>query len=276
MFWEGSILEQNCLGVKFWFVSFFTLPLGPLEAEIYVFTDGLSENDWKSINKRDHKFCSSALIFAGTANFFFPTWKGVPRGLGVWVLPLRRELSSSSSLKARSHLKHRHPICPPADCQDENWTFYNLAVSTTSIPSSSSSIPSSQSYSSSSSAEIFGSRLRGWGSERRSGRWGWWWLTTGRELQPVSCLIPPRACWGRNGQPWLGWCEEAQDGGLWPSSPVLGGRVGSFDGVADACCEPADTLLGMLSRLWSPEGKFILTCWQFVCYEITSKIGRLL
>ena len=27
------------------------------------------------VYKQKDKFCSSALIFAGTANFFFPTWK---------------------------------------------------------------------------------------------------------------------------------------------------------------------------------------------------------
>ena len=43
-----------------------------------MFSDGMSENDRKSINERVHKFYSSGLIFAGTVNFFFPTWKGVP------------------------------------------------------------------------------------------------------------------------------------------------------------------------------------------------------
>ena len=56
----------------------FTLSIGPLEANIYVFSGGLSENDWKSENERVHKFYSSGLIFAGTVNFFFPTWKVVP------------------------------------------------------------------------------------------------------------------------------------------------------------------------------------------------------
>ena len=55
----------------------FTLSLGPLKAEIHAFSDGLSENDWKSQNERVHKFCSSALVFAGTAILFFPTWKNV-------------------------------------------------------------------------------------------------------------------------------------------------------------------------------------------------------
>ena len=49
----------------------FTLSLGPLKAEIHAFSDGLSENDWKSQNERVHKFCSSALVFAGTAILFF-------------------------------------------------------------------------------------------------------------------------------------------------------------------------------------------------------------
>ena len=39
----------------------------------------MSEWKWpKEWNERVHKFCSSVLIFAGTANFFFPTWRGVP------------------------------------------------------------------------------------------------------------------------------------------------------------------------------------------------------
>ena len=42
------------------------------------FSGGLSENECKYLNERDHKICSSALVFAGTANFFFPTWKVVP------------------------------------------------------------------------------------------------------------------------------------------------------------------------------------------------------
>ena len=37
-----------------------------------------SEWKWmKEWNERVHKFCSSVLIFAGTANFFFPTFGGV-------------------------------------------------------------------------------------------------------------------------------------------------------------------------------------------------------
>ena len=37
-----------------------------------------SEWKWmKEWNERVHKFCSSVLFFAGTANFFFPTWRGV-------------------------------------------------------------------------------------------------------------------------------------------------------------------------------------------------------
>ena len=51
----------------------FTLSLGPLKAEIHAFSDGLSENEWKSQNERVHKFYSSALVFAGTVNFFFST-----------------------------------------------------------------------------------------------------------------------------------------------------------------------------------------------------------
>ena len=59
---------------------FFTLSLGPLEAEIHVVSDGLSENDRKSQHERVHKFCSSALVFAGTAIFFFYMEK-CPRGI---------------------------------------------------------------------------------------------------------------------------------------------------------------------------------------------------
>ena len=57
---------------------FFTLSLEPLEAEIQVFSGGLSENDRKSINERDHKFYCIPVIFECAVNFFFPTWKGVP------------------------------------------------------------------------------------------------------------------------------------------------------------------------------------------------------
>ena len=56
----------------------FTLSLRPLEAKIQVFSDGLSENDRKSIDERDHKFYRPPLIFGWPVNFFFPTWKGVP------------------------------------------------------------------------------------------------------------------------------------------------------------------------------------------------------
>ena len=53
------------------------MSLGPLEAEIQVFSGGLSENDRKSINERDHKFYSTPVIFECAVNFFFPTWKNV-------------------------------------------------------------------------------------------------------------------------------------------------------------------------------------------------------
>ena len=56
----------------------FILSLGPLKAEIHAFSDGLSENYWKSQNERVQKFYSSALVFAGTVNFFSPTWRNVP------------------------------------------------------------------------------------------------------------------------------------------------------------------------------------------------------
>ena len=42
-----------------------------------MFSDGLSENDRKSLNERVHKFYSSALVFAGTLNLFSPTSRGV-------------------------------------------------------------------------------------------------------------------------------------------------------------------------------------------------------
>ena len=50
----------------------------PGENYPYAFSGGLSENECKYFNERDHKFYSSALVFAGTENFFFPTWKVVP------------------------------------------------------------------------------------------------------------------------------------------------------------------------------------------------------
>ena len=42
---------------------FFTLSLGPLEAEIRMFSDGLSENDWKSINERVHAISAQTLKY---------------------------------------------------------------------------------------------------------------------------------------------------------------------------------------------------------------------
>ena len=53
----------------------FTLSLGPLEAEIHAFSDGLSE-DWKSQNERAHKFYTACQSMGGHVNFFFPSWKG--------------------------------------------------------------------------------------------------------------------------------------------------------------------------------------------------------
>ena len=58
--------------------DFFTLFVGPLEHEIHVFSDGVSENDRKSQNERVHKFYSFAFVFAGTVNLFSPTSRGVP------------------------------------------------------------------------------------------------------------------------------------------------------------------------------------------------------
>ena len=42
---------------------FFTLSLGPLEAEIQVFSGGLSENDRKSINERVHAISAQTLKY---------------------------------------------------------------------------------------------------------------------------------------------------------------------------------------------------------------------
>ena len=56
--------------------SFSTLSLGPLETKVHVFLDGLSENDRKGQNERVHEFCSSGLVFAGTAVFLFGHQKG--------------------------------------------------------------------------------------------------------------------------------------------------------------------------------------------------------
>ena len=52
-----------------------------LGGNIDVFSAGLSENEWKFFNERVHKSYSSALVFAGTVNFFFPTWRVVPGGI---------------------------------------------------------------------------------------------------------------------------------------------------------------------------------------------------
>ena len=50
---------------------------GGLGGNIHAFSGGLSAIECKYLNERDHKFYSSALVFAGTVNFFFPTWKVV-------------------------------------------------------------------------------------------------------------------------------------------------------------------------------------------------------
>ena len=66
----GQMVEEGVPTVILMIFLIFTLSLGPLEDEIHVFSDGLSENDRKSINERVHKFYSSGLIFAGTVIFF--------------------------------------------------------------------------------------------------------------------------------------------------------------------------------------------------------------
>ena len=42
------------------------------------FSGGLSENECKYLNERDHKIYTPRLIFGWRVNFFFPTWKVVP------------------------------------------------------------------------------------------------------------------------------------------------------------------------------------------------------
>ena len=70
-----SLLDQNALG--WWFFGV-TLSPRPCKAEINVFSEGAEWKWLKEWNERVHKFYSSALVFAGTVNFFFPTSRGVP------------------------------------------------------------------------------------------------------------------------------------------------------------------------------------------------------
>ena len=70
-----SLLDQNALG---WWLVVFTLSPGPRKAEINVFSEGLSENDWKRLNERDHKFDTPCKSMGRRVNLFSPTSQGVP------------------------------------------------------------------------------------------------------------------------------------------------------------------------------------------------------
>ena len=58
---------------------FFTLSLGPLEAEIQVFSGGLSENDRKSINERVHAISAQTLKYQHKLVSSFEYARRVPR-----------------------------------------------------------------------------------------------------------------------------------------------------------------------------------------------------
>ena len=45
---------------------------------IHGFSGGLSANEWKYLNERDHKIYTASQTMGGQVNFFFPTWKVVP------------------------------------------------------------------------------------------------------------------------------------------------------------------------------------------------------
>ena len=64
-----------------WFLiifPFFTLSLGPLEAEIYVFSDGLSENEWKRLKECAHKLWRQTLNMLCRHKIFFDYCQRVP------------------------------------------------------------------------------------------------------------------------------------------------------------------------------------------------------
>ena len=70
-----SLLDQNVLG---WCLFGVALSPGPCGAEINVFSEGLSENDWKRLNERDHKFDTPCKSMGRRVNLFSPTFQGVP------------------------------------------------------------------------------------------------------------------------------------------------------------------------------------------------------
>ena len=51
---------------------------GGCGGNIHAFSGGLSANECKYLNERDHKFYCTFFLFGGAVNFFFPTWKVVP------------------------------------------------------------------------------------------------------------------------------------------------------------------------------------------------------
>ena len=53
-------------------------PPGGEGGNIPVFSGGLSENECKYLNERDHKICTASESIGGRANFFLPTCKEVP------------------------------------------------------------------------------------------------------------------------------------------------------------------------------------------------------
>ena len=52
--------------------------VGGWGGNIHGVSGGLSANECKYLNERDHKFYCSFFYFWVSSNFFFPTWKVVP------------------------------------------------------------------------------------------------------------------------------------------------------------------------------------------------------
>ena len=52
--------------------------VGGLGGNIHAFSGGLSANECKYLNERDHKIYTASQSMGGRVNFFFPTWKTGP------------------------------------------------------------------------------------------------------------------------------------------------------------------------------------------------------
>ena len=73
--WWGVPTRPKSFGVLIFWCFFVSRTLQSWDKCVFRMSEWKWPKEW---NERVHKFCSSVLIFAGTANFFFPTWRGVP------------------------------------------------------------------------------------------------------------------------------------------------------------------------------------------------------